>query len=159
MSITGIDSIFDLGKSVIERIWPNANKRAEEMRKLEELRQTGDLARLDAHVKLLLGQMEVNKEEAKSSSMWVAGWRPAIGWTCAVALFVAYVPKAVVITGIWSYQAFVIIHGAADIHSVSLPDFPDLGVTDLIGLLGGMLGIAGLRSFEKTKGVDTKLIQ
>ncbi len=156
MSIVGIDSFFDFGKSVIERIWPDANKRAEEMRKLEELRKSGDIEQLKLHVQLLLGQMEVNKTEAAHPALFVAGWRPAIGWTCAISLFCAYVPKTLVITIVWAIQAFMVIKNAPDITAATMPVFPDLGLSEILGLLGGMLGIGVMRSYDKTKGVDTK---
>jgi len=101
-----------------------------------------------------LGQIEVNKIEAASNSMFVAGWRPAVGWVCATALGVVYIPKALVMTAIWTYQALVVVGawnggGAAP----ALPMYPDLGVTDLLGLLGALLGFGGLRSLEKIRDV------
>ena len=86
MAIDPITSIFELGKTAIEKIWPDANKRAEEMRKLEEMRQSGDLARLELHVQLMLAQLEVNKAEAEHPKVFVAGWRPFIGWTGGFSL-------------------------------------------------------------------------
>lgn len=95
-----------------------------------------------------LGQVETNKIEAASSSMFVAGWRPAVGWVCATALGMVYIPKALVMTGIWTYQALAVIDGGG-----TLPPYPDLGVTDLLGLLGALLGFGGLRTAEKFKDV------
>jgi hypothetical protein len=111
-------------------------------------------------VSLLQGQIDVNKEEAKHGSLFVAGWRPAAGWIAAVALGVTFIPKALVQTGIWTYQAIVIVSqwdgsGAPPVT----PDFPDLGVTDLIGLLLAMLGLGAMRSFDKVRHVDTKAVE
>lgn len=128
-----LTSIFDLGKSVIERIWPDANKRAEEMRKLEELKQKGDLAHLDAHVKLLVGQLEINKQEAAHKSIFVAGWRPFIGWVCGVGL--AYNVILAQVLDIWF-------------------EVPEVQTDLLYPVLMGMLGLGGMRSFEKLKGVS-----
>lgn len=89
------------------------------------------------------------KEEAASSSFWVSGWRPGVGWVCVAALAMVYIPKAVVLTFIWTYQCVVLLnawHGGA---LPVLPVYPDLGITDLIGLLMPMLGIGGLRTIEK----------
>lgn len=110
-------------------------------------------------VSLLQGQIEVNKEEAKHSSIFVAGWRPAAGWVAAASLGMLYIPKAVVMTSIWAYQAIVIVSQWNGLGvPPAVPEFPDLGVTDLIGLLLAMLGLGTMRSFEKTRGVDTKII-
>lgn len=132
MGIDPLTSVFELGKSVIERIWPDANKRAEEMRKLEELKQGGELAKLDAHVKLLVGQMEVNKTEAAHKSLFVAGWRPFIGWMCGLGL---------------GYN--VILSPFMDIWL----DVPKVDTSALYPVLLGMLGIGGMRTVEKIKGV------
>lgn len=132
MSIDPLTSVFELGKSVIERIWPDANKRAEEIRKLEELKQGGELAKLDAHVKLLVGQMEVNKIEAAHKSLFVAGWRPFIGWICGLGL---------------AYN--VILSPFMDIWF----DVPKVDTSALYPVLLGMLGIGGMRTVEKIKGV------
>ena len=61
MSFDPLSAAFDLGKTAIEKIWPDPRKRAAELRKLEELRQNGDLAHLNAHVQLMVGQLEVNR--------------------------------------------------------------------------------------------------
>jgi len=133
MPIDPLTSIFDLGKSVVERIWPDANKRAEEMRKLEELKQRGDLAYLDAHVKLLVGQLEINKVEAASKSLFVAGWRPFIGWVCGLGL---------------AYN--IILSPFLDIWFT----MPNVNTEALYPVLMGMLGIGGMRTVEKLKGVS-----
>ncbi len=159
MSFDPFTAAFDLGKIAIEKLWPDPTKRAEEMRKLEELRQTGDLAQLNAHVKLMLGQLEVNKAEAQHKSLFVAGWRPGIGWIGAISLALAYIPKSIVLTFIWTWQCAAILNvPEVDPANVALPEFPDLGIMDVIGLLGSMLGIGVMRSYERTKGVETNIL-
>lgn len=101
-------------------------------------------------VGLMMGQVETNKVEAASDSWWVAGWRPYVGWVAGTALGMAYIPKAVVLTGIWAYQAVVLIQGwKTGTPPPALPAYPDLGVTDLLGLLGSLLGFGVLRSVDK----------
>ena len=89
MNFDPISAAFDLGSTIIKRIWPDPEMQAKEMLKLSELAQKGDLAELNAHVKLLSGQIEINKIEAASSNWFVAGWRPFVGWVCGVSLFYA----------------------------------------------------------------------
>ena len=91
-----------------------------------------------------IAQIEVNKTEAQHASLFVAGWRPAIGWTCAMALFSYYVPYALIATMLWAYQV---------IQTGQMAQRPDLGIADLIGLVLALLGMSGLRSAEKVKGV------
>lgn len=102
------------------------------------------------------GQIEINKIEAQHPSLFVAGWRPSAGWVATISLGLMFIPKAIVITSVWTYQCILVLqtHGAM----AQLPLFPDLGAMDMIGLLGTLLGVGGMRMWEKYKGVDTKLV-
>ena len=88
---------------------------------------------------LARGQIEINKEEAKSRNIFIAGWRPFVGWTCGLALFWHFLglPVTLFITG-W-----------LNIQHPPLPEF-DMSI---MTVLLGMLGLGGMRSFEKFKGV------
>jgi len=84
-------------------------------------------------------QREINKAEAASGSLFVAGWRPAIGWVCALALGFQYLARPLVL---W----------AAGIWWPGVPALP--GLDDALWqLMFGMLGMGSLRTFEKAKGV------
>ena len=84
-------------------------------------------------------QREINRVEAASGSLFVAGWRPAIGWVCACALGFQYLVRPLLAwaAGVWWPQ---------------LPGLPGIDEA-LWQLMFGMLGLGGLRSFEKTRGV------
>ena len=89
---------------------------------------------------LAKGQLEINKSEAQHRSIFVAGWRPFVGWTCGIALA-------------WHFVlAPFIIFGSA-YAGVPLPDLPQFDMSSLLTVLMGMLGLGGLRSFEKVKGL------
>ena len=145
MSNDPFTAIFDLGKTAIEKIWPDANKRAEEMRKLEELRQKGDLAELNAHVQLMLAQIDVNKEQAKSKSMFVAGSRPFIIWVCGFGLAFQYILYPLLVW-VWAFAA---IPGTPP---------PPLDISTMMPLLLGLLGLGTMRSFDKKNKVQTDKI-
>jgi hypothetical protein len=99
------------------------------------------------------GQLDVNKAEASNPNTFVAGWRPYIGWVAGTALGMVYMPKALVLTGIWTYQAITLVSHWQGIGPLpTLPPYPDLGVTDLIGLLGTLLGMGTLRTIDKIAG-------
>ena len=151
-----IGSLIGVGKELIGRIWPDPQEQAEELRKLEELRQKGELSHLEAHVKSLVGQLEINKIDAASGSKFQSWWRPAVGWVGAVSLALMYIPKAIVMTYMWTYQSVVILSRWSGEVPVAVPEFPDLGVSDIIGLLMSMLGIAAMRSYDKKQGTDTR---
>jgi len=96
------------------------------------------LAEKQAH-EANMAQVEVNKTEAQHRSIWVAGWRPACGWICATALG-------------WHFILQPIVLFTAAIFNVTLPT-PAFDMGSLMTVLMGMLGLGGLRSFEKSKGV------
>lgn len=141
MSFDPISALFDLGKTTIEKIWPDANKRAEQLVILEELRQKGDLAEMAAQVKLLTNQMDINMEEAKHKSIFVAGWRPFVGWVGGFSL--AYVS---IIEPIMRFVAIMAGYEG---------EFPIINTELTIQVLLGMLGIGAMRSFDKSKGTQT----
>jgi hypothetical protein len=90
---------------------------------------------------LALAQIEVNKAEATSSSVFVAGWRPFIGWTCGTALA-------------WHFVLEPMIGAALAWAGADAPELPAFDMQSLMTILTGMLGLGGLRTFEKYKGVS-----
>ena len=110
-----------------------------------ELRRLGlEAAKIEAD--LVRGQLEVNRAEAASSSLFVAGWRPAIGWIGAVALGYQFLLYPLLVWAWALLQARGLVPG-------NLQPPPMLDTDALWVVLSGMLGIAGLRSVEKVKGV------
>lgn len=142
MSFDPLSALFELGKTAIEKIWPDPSKRAEELFKLEQLKQTGDLAKMQAEVSLMLGQIEINKVEAQHPSVFVAGARPAVMWIGAFGL--AY---AAVVEPIARFVARVCFGYDGE--------FPTLDTTITMQVLFGILGLGAYRTFEKTKEVQT----
>ena len=138
MDITGLRSLFDFSTKVLERIFPNPADRLEAQSKLAELQQKGELAILAAETDLAKGQIETNTEEAKSGNLFVAGWRPFIGWICGIAFAYHFV-----------LQPFLAFCFFANGKKIDLPVFD---MTTLSTVLMGMLGLGALRTTEKIKG-------
>lgn len=126
LDITGLGSVADLATTVIGKIWPD---------KTEQEKQ-----QLAAAVALVQGQLAVNQSEAASPSVFVAGWRPFIGWVCGSALVFHYIIRPALP---WVFTLF----------GKPMPPLPPLDMGDLLTILLGMLGLGSLRTFEKTKGV------
>lgn len=124
----GIDDAIAAGMAVINKFIPDPAARAKAEGELRDSLFAWDK-----------NQTEVNKAEAGSASLFVAGWRPFIGWVCGAALTYQFVLTPIVT---W----------AASLAGYVLPSPPKLDDT-LWQLMTGMLGIAGLRTFEKMKGV------
>ena len=125
MSLTGAGEVADLATAVINKIWPD--------------KSVQEQAQLAAAVAIVQGQLDTNKAEAASGSAFTSGWRPFIGWICGSALAFQYVLRPLLAwVGIVSGHAFPTLPGIDD---------------NLWQLMLGMLGMGGLRSFEKVKGV------
>ena len=88
-----------------------------------------------------LAQIEVNKAEASSRNPFVAGWRPFIGWTCGIALA-------------WHFVLAPFLMFIASWVGFEVPRLPVFDMDNLMTVLLGMLGLGGLRSFEKVKGIS-----
>lgn len=78
MSLSGFGELFDFAGKVVDKLFPNAVDAANAKIELFKLQQSGELARLAAETDLAKGQIDVNKIEAASTSVFVAGWRPAV---------------------------------------------------------------------------------
>lgn len=152
MAFDPMTAILDLGKSAIDKIWPDPIKRAEELRKLEELKQNGDIAQLNAHVQLMLGQLNVNKIEAQHKSLFVAGWRPWIGWVGGFSLAYAGL--------VYPLLTWLLVYLEATGRIPAGMDAPPYIETGILGtIVTGMLGIGSMRSFDKSKGTQTDAIR
>jgi hypothetical protein len=111
---------------------------------------------------LVKGQLEINKSEAQHNSRFVAGWRPAIGWVGALALayqFILY-PLLVWIWALLQAKGLIPCHvdPAATAAACTFTAPPALDAGPLFAIVTGMLGIGGMRSFDKLKGTDTKQV-
>jgi hypothetical protein len=125
----GIDDAIAAGLKIVDKFIPDQQAKIEAEKALR-----ADLMTWDK------GQMAVNAAEATHSSIFVAGWRPAIGWTCAAALAYQYVITPL---AMWGSQ----VTG----HPLPLPA---IRIDEqLWELTTAMLGMGGLRTFEKLKGV------
>lgn len=112
--------------TLLDKIFPDKTKADEAKAKLIELQMNGELQQI-------MGQLEINKEEAKNANLFVAGWRPSVGWCCSLALFYQFLVRPVS-TGLG--------------HPM-----PPIDVEALNTLLFALLGVAGLRTVEKVKSV------
>ena len=145
MDLIGIGSIIEgVGKVAGDLITTDKEKlqMALEDRKLDleekKIDQATDLA-----------QVDINKIEAASSSVFVSGWRPAVGWVGVLGLAYQFLGYPLM-QWCWAFgQGY-------DIIPKGLTPPPDLDVEQLMTLLAGLLGFGGMRSFEKHKGVASK---
>ena len=134
-----ISGLFSAAQSLIERFFPDPEKKAAAQLELLKMQQNGELAQLAAQTDLARAQISVNVEEAKSASLFVSGWRPMCGWCGALGLAYAAIlePLARFIASVgYGYT------GA----------FPVIDTTITMQILFGILGLGAFRSVEKVKG-------
>ena len=105
-----------------------------------EAKEQFELQMLAAMTGLVQGQLAINQKEAEHGSIFVAGWRPFIGWVCGFGVAWQFVLSPI---GTW----IVVISG------VDIPPIPVLDTGPLMTLMLGMLGLGGLRTYEKRLGV------
>jgi len=130
------DAIAAVSKLIddsITRIWPDATQ--VERDKIKQVTQ-----QIENEFKLLLGQIEINKVEAKSGRLFVAGWRPLVGWSCGFSLLYASIIEPI------ARFVAVVFYGYAG-------TFPILNTDLTLQILLALLGIAGMRTFEKHRGI------
>lgn len=112
----------------------------------DEERQALDLEEKKLDAGLLAGQIEINKFEAQHKSKFVSGWRPAVGWICALGMGYEFLVRPL-LGWVWKLlQAKSIVSATLDVP-------PGLELESLMTVLLGMLGLAGYRTYEKNKGV------
>jgi hypothetical protein len=128
-----IDKLINPISNLLDKFVPDATER----QKLAH--EIATMAEKNVH-EISMAQIEVNKTEAASSSIFKGGWRPFIGWVCGVAFAYHFV-----------LQPFLIF--VLTTLGQPVPYLPEFDMASLMTVLGGLLGLGGLRTFEKYKGV------
>lgn len=125
MALDPITAGLDVAKTVIDKIWPDKSEQ--------------EKAELAAAVSLVQGQLQINQAEAGHASVFVAGWRPFIGWTCGAACA-------------WNWIGISIAKTAAAFAHYPINLAP-ADLSEMMPVLVGMLGIGALRTVEKINRV------
>lgn len=142
-----LSTLFNGGNTVkaigdtVDNLFTSDEERLEKQNELLKANREFDYLENKLIAEQNTAQAEVNKTEASHTSLFVAGWRPAIGWVGALALF---------------YQ-FILYPLLCWIPGIETPPTPNSDA--LYPLIMGMLGIGTLRSFDKLKGTDTKSLK
>lgn len=136
-----ISGLFSAAQSLLDRFFPDPAQKAAAQLELLKMQQSGELAQLAATTDLAKAQIAVNQQEAASGSLFIAGWRPFVGWICGSAL--AYVA---ILEPLARFVAQVVYQYSGA--------FPVIDTTLTLQILGGLLGLGGLRTMEKIKGAE-----
>lgn len=124
--------------ALIDKLLPDPAQAADAKLKMLELAQRGELAALDAEMRMAQAQTDVNKAEA-STDVFRGGWRPFAGWVCGAGLAYHFLLRP-------------ILPWVVGLFGVVVPPMPPIETDALLALLFGMLGLGGYRTFERVKG-------
>lgn len=126
--------LLSIGEKLIDKFFVTPEEKAKAQYELLKLEQDGEF-------KKIISQLEINAKEAAHPSVFVAGWRPAIGWICGAG---------------FAYQTILhpLLQWLAVAKGWPLPPVPDMELLNYI--LGGILGLGAYRSYEKKVGVAAK---
>jgi hypothetical protein len=132
MNLNPVSAIVEAGGKILDKVIPDLNAREKAKEELAKVAQDQDF-------QITMAQLAINKAEAESTSLFKGGWRPYIGWTCGTAFSLHFVIFPIVdkITAMFGNQP------------VSIP----FDMNTLLTVLFALLGIGGMRSWEKYKGV------
>lgn len=131
MALDPLTAVLNIGNSIIERLFPDKSQQEQAKAALLTLQVQGELQQV-------IAQIDVDKTEAASNSMFVAGWRPAVGWICGLGI-----GCDVIVRPLLSWVSTVFGHPLT---------LPPLDLSTLMPLLLGMLGLGAMRSWDKTQG-------
>src|SRR5690242_5162672 len=128
MALDPVTAILNIGNSLIDRLLPVKAQAEAAKAALLQLQVQGELSQLQ-------GQLDINKAEATNPNWLVAGWRPFVGWVCGFGLASQFLigPFATWIAALLGHPIV----------------YPSLDMGTLMTLLSGLLGLGGLRTYEK----------
>jgi len=128
-----VASLIGPVSGILDKVIPDADKKAKLAHELATM--------ADTHAQqALLAQLEINKAEAASGSVFKGGWRPFVGWVCGVALLYHFILSPLILFGV-------------TLTGIEIPPIPEFDMGSLMTVLMGMLGLGGLRTYEKQKGI------
>jgi hypothetical protein len=139
------DSVLDLIKTAIDKTWPDKTEAEKAKAALHEAQMQGAFKEMEQQWENAEAQIELNKQTSTSTNVFIAGWRPFVGWVCGSAFAWTYVCQPIV----------VMIFGLAG-HPIDSNGLAKLDFTQIQPILYGMLGLGALRTYEKVRGVASQ---
>lgn len=136
------DSITGLITDVINKIWPDKTESEKAKAALQQALLDGRLKEIELQFDNALQQISVNKTEASNTSIFVAGWRPFVGWVCGSAFA-------------WSFVFQPLFTWVILATNSKIPTLPVLDLSQMMPVLLGMLGLGAYRTVEKVKGINS----
>lgn len=134
VDIAGLGALATAAKGIVDKFWPDKTE-------IEKAAMAAEMQAVMNEYNLAAGQQEINKIEAANPNVFISGWRPAVGWICATGFAYATILKPTI-------ELVAVLAGYDG-------KFPELDSMILMEALFALLGIGGMRSFEKYHGVES----
>jgi len=134
-----LGALIAKGVDIIGRFIPDPQEKAKAQLELMQIQQASEFKEIEARLQEQQMQADINKQEAAHANIWVAGWRPFIGWVCGAGLALQFI-------------LFPLVFWVGQMAGVAII-MPTLPFEMIMTMLGGMLGIGGMHTYEKVKGV------
>lgn len=135
MSLTGLGEVANFATDLVNKFWPDKTQAEKDQLALQVQQMT-------IAANLTQGQIDVNKAEASNQSIFVAGWRPFVGWVCGAAFG-------------WTFVIGPLLSFTLSAFKMSVA-LPQLDLSQLSPVLMGMLGLGAMRTVEKVNGLRMK---
>lgn len=139
MAIPILGDLIQAGLKIIDKVIPDPQAKTAAQLEFMRLQQAGEFKSLELDAQARQNQTDINKEEAKNPSVFVSGWRPAMGWICG-AIFCA------------NYIGAPLLAWLSPL--LDIPPPPRLDIGEVLPVLLGMLGLGSMRSVEKIKNAS-----
>lgn len=140
MGFDPISAALDIGGKLIDRLWPDPAQRDAAKLEMLKMQQSGALAELTADTDMAKAQMAINAAEASNKSIFVAGWRPYIGWIGGSVLA-------------FNYVIAPLLSWATALAGKPIP-IPTLDFAAMSPIVTTLLGVGAMRSYDKKNGTD-----
>jgi hypothetical protein len=134
MALDPITAILNVGNTLIDRLIPDKSAAAAAKAQLVQMQIAGELDQMK-------GQIAVDQAEAGSTSTFVAGWRPFVGWACGAAFVYVYIFQPMCQFALVAFKV-----------NFDLAKMPSLDIADMMPVMLGMLGLGAMRSYDKANG-------
>ena len=132
-------SIISAAWGIISKFIPDEKVKAQTQEALLKLSHEQAMALISQESLTRGGQIEINKVEAEADSLFKSGWRPLVGWICGIIFGFTYLILPIVQLGFYMFG-----------HA----EFPVINTAEVMSVLGGLLGLGALRTYDKKKKLD-----
>lgn len=141
-----LDGILSVAGKILDK-FPNGDEKLKLAAELQQKQAEAEMQMAQMLADIDKKQLDIDNTEAASQDKFVSRWRPALGWVCVVAIALYYWPRFLLGMFFWCRLSW---------HAQTLIPLPEMGISDVVGLITPLLGFGTMRMMEKKWGVASK---